>query len=432
MKKHILRITTVLTILSLSVVGCTDRGVDKPIRVQDYRETIRVACVGDSITYGSSINNRLRNSYPAQLGKMLGEKWQVRNFGVGGATLLKKGDKPYWKQKAFEGILAFNPHVVVIKLGTNDTKPQNWKFKDEFAGDYAAMIERFAALPSKPRVWLCYPVPAYPERWGISDATIKNEVIPLIAGVARREHVPIINLYTPLSGRPGLFPDLIHPNAEGAHLIAKEVYVALTGSIWTGGYEEAPLPRVLIIGDSISIGYFKPLQKLLEGKAIVEHNAGNAAHTANGLAKLDEWLGDTRWDVIHFNHGLHDLKYVDEQGKNTPVEKGKPQIPIEQYEKNLDELVTRLEKTGARLIFATTTPVPDGTGIRVKGDAEKYNVPAERVMNKHGVTIDDLYSFALPRLGEIQQPQNVHFTQAGSELLAKQVADCILKALDDQ
>lgn len=190
-------------------------------------------------------------------------------------------------------------------------------------------------------------------------------------------------------------------------------------------------PRILIIGDSISIGYFKPLQKLLEGKAVVEHNAGNAADTANGLANLDKWLGDTRWDVIHFNHGLHDLKYVDEQGRNTAVEKGRQKIPIDQYEKNLDELVRRLKKTGAKLIFATTTPVPDGTGFRVKGDAQKYNVAAERVMKKHRVMIDDLYSYSLPRLGEIQSPQNVHFTEAGSELLAEQVANSILKALDD-
>jgi lysophospholipase L1-like esterase len=189
--------------------------------------------------------------------------------------------------------------------------------------------------------------------------------------------------------------------------------------------------HVLVIGDSISIGYFKPLQKLLEGKAVVQHNPGNAAHTANGLAKLDEWLGDAHWDVIHFNFGLHDLKYIDEQGRNASVEKGRQQIPINQYERNLDEIVRRLKKTGAKLIFATTTPIPDGTGFRVKGDAKKYNVAAERVMKKYGVTIDDLYSFALPRLSEIQRPQNVHFTEAGSELLAQQVANSILKALDN-
>lgn len=189
-------------------------------------------------------------------------------------------------------------------------------------------------------------------------------------------------------------------------------------------------PRVLIVGDSISIGYFKPLQKLLEGKAVVRHNPGNAAHTANGLAKLDEWLGDTHWDVVHFNHGLHDLKYVDERGGNASVDKGRQQIPIDQYERNLDEIVRRLKKTGAKLIFATTTPVPDGTGNRVKDDAKKYNAAAERVMRKHGIIINDLYSFALPRLDEIQRPKNVHFTEAGSELLAQQVAKSILKALN--
>jgi len=123
-------------------------------------------------------------------------------------------------------------------------------------------------------------------------------------------------------------------------------------------------------------------------------------------------------------------KYVDENGKNVPVEKGRSQIPIEQYEKNLDELVKRLKKSGAELIFATTTPVPDGTGIRVKGDAKKYNVAAQRVMKKHGVTVNDLYSFAMPRLTKIQRPQNVHFNQTGSFLLGERVAAAILDKLE--
>lgn len=190
--------------------------------------------------------------------------------------------------------------------------------------------------------------------------------------------------------------------------------------------------RVLIIGDSISIGYFKPVQEMLAGRAIVEHNPGNAAHTANGLARLDEWLGDTKWDVIHFNHGLHDLKYIDENGRNVSAEKGHQQIPIDQYERNLDEIVTRLEKTGAKLIFANTTPVPDGTGFRVKGDAQKYNVVAEKVMQKHGVPVNDLYSFAMARLDEIQRPVNVHFTPEGSRLLGEQVVKVILDVLDEQ
>jgi acyl-CoA thioesterase-1 len=442
MSKRVLRIFAALIIFSLPSLSCTryDRG--KPIRVEDYTQTIRVACIGDSITYGYSIKNRIKDCYPAQLGRMLGENgtprgvshrgWEVRNFGVSGATLLKKGDLPYWNQQAFKDALAYNPNVVIIKLGTNDTKPQNWKYKDKFAADYCDMIDRFAELPSKPRIWICEPVPAYGERWGISETIIKNEVIPLIDRIARSKHVSVIDLYDPLSGKPELFPDQIHPNAEGAYDIAKVIYAVLTGKTWTGEFEPTPLPKVLIIGDSISIGYFKPLQEQLKDIAVVTHNEGNAQHTAYGLKKLDEWLGDTRWDVIHFNFGLHDLKYVDERGRNTSIETGKQQIPIDRYEQNLDKIVTRLKKTGAKLIFATTTPVPDGTGFRAKGDAAIYNRAAEKVMKKYGVQIDDLYSFALPRLKEIQQEHNVHFNQKGYEQLAEQVAKSIIKALESQ
>jgi len=432
MSKHALRIIAAIVIFSLPTLSCTRYDSGKPIRVEDSRETIRIACIGDSITFGASIKNRTRDCYPAQLGRMLGEKWQIRNFGVSGATLLKKGDLPYWNQQAFKDALAYNPNVIIIKLGTNDTKPQNWKYKDQFATDYADMIDYFAKLPSKPRIWICQPVPAYGERWGISDTLIKNEAIPLINQVAHSKHVPIIDLYGPLSDKPELFPDQIHPNAEGAHGIAAEIYAVLTGRPWTGKFEPAPLLQVLIIGDSISIGYFKPLQNRLKDVAVVSHNPGNAQHTANGLKMLNEWLGDTRWDVIHFNYGLHDLKYIDARGRNTSVETGKQQIPIDQYEQNLDEMVKRLKKTGAKLIFATTTPVPDGTEIRAKGDAVTYNRAAEKVMKQHGVQIDDLYSFALPRLKEIQREQNVHFNPKGSELLAEQVAKSILKALEDQ
>jgi lysophospholipase L1-like esterase len=431
MKKPALRIILALVALCLSAVSCTTHDSNRPICVDNYCDTIRVACVGDSITYGSSIKFRIRDCYPAQLDRMLGDKWETRNFGVGGATMLKKGDKPYWKQQAFEDALAFNPYVVIIKLGTNDTKPQNWKFRKEFAADYIGMIDHFANLPNNPRIWICYPVPAYPARWGISDSRIKNEVVPLIEQVARKKHVPVIDLYEPLSNKPELFPDLIHPNAEGARLIAKEIYKALTGLEWTDKKSEI-MPQVLIIGDSISIGYFNPVKQLLKGRAIVHHNPGNAQHTANGLKRLQEWLGETQWDVIHFNHGLHDLKYVDEQGKNTSVDKGRQQIPIDQYEKNLEELVRELKKTGAKLIFANTTPVPEGTGIRVKGDAKRYNLVAERIMKKHGILINDLYSFALPRLEEIQRKQNVHFNERGSNLLAEQVANIILKAIEGQ
>jgi lysophospholipase L1-like esterase len=428
MNKHLPKILAVWLTCILLIPGCN---VSTSIPVQKYQETIRVACVGDSITYGSSIKYRLRDAYPAQLGRMLGPRWETRNFGVGGATLLKKGDKPYWQQQPFQDALTYNPHVVIIKLGTNDTKPQNWKHKEDFVSDYKDMIDIFAGLSTHPSIWICRPVPAYPARWGISDEVIKNGVIPLVNQVASEKAVGLIDLYQPLSDKPEFFPDQIHPNAAGAQVMARVIYQALTGKKLTGAKHVSTLPQVMIIGDSISIGYFKPTQQLLQGKADVYHNPGNAQHTAHGLKNLNAWLAGSHWDVIHFNHGLHDLKYVNDRGKNVPVAQGHPQIPLDQYEKNLEELVKRLKKTGAKLIFATTTPVPEGTGIRVKGDAQKYNEVALKVMKKHHVTVNDLYAYALPRLAEIQRPQNVHFHPEGSKRLAEQVAQSIIKKLNE-
>ena len=189
----------------------------------------RIACVGDSITYGAAIKDRAKNCYPAQLGRMLGDTFEVRNFGVNGATLLKKGDKPYWKLKAFADAHDFQPEVVVIKLGTNDSKPHNWKHKEEYVADYVALIESFRKLASKPTVWVCYPVPAYPGRWGITDKVMKEEVMPRIDEVAKKTGCKIIDLYAALSDKKEMFPDSVHPNAKGATLIAKAVSSVITG-----------------------------------------------------------------------------------------------------------------------------------------------------------------------------------------------------------
>ena len=182
------------------------------------------------------------------------------------------------------------------------------------------------------------------------------------------------------------------------------------------------LPRVLLIGDSISIGYTVPVRNLLKGKANVHRIPTNGGPTTNGLANLKEWLGDGKWDVIHFNWGLHDLKFMPE---------GKRQVEPEAYEKNLRELVRQLKATGAKLIWASTTPVPDGdlNPPRKNADVLAYNAIARKIMAANGVAVDDLYSFALPQLAEIQQPVNVHFTPQGSAALAKQVAASIVLAL---
>ena len=187
-----------------------------------------------------------------------------------------------------------------------------------------------------------------------------------------------------------------------------------------------PLPRALIIGDSISMGYTPPTKKLLAGKVDLHRIPVNGGPTSRGLQELDNWLGRGNWDIIHFNWGLHDMKHV-KQGKLDLA--GRQQVAPKQYEQNLRQLVKRLNATGAKLIWASTTPVPAGAGGRRPEDAPLYNAIAGKIMKVNDVAVNDLYAFALPRLGRIQQPRNVHFLRAGSQALAVRVAAAILEAV---
>jgi len=188
----------------------------------------RIACVGDSITYGAAIRDRANHCYPKVLGDLLGNSYTVRNYGVNGATLLKNGDRPYWKLGAFKQATDFGPNVVILKLGTNDTKPQNWgKAGEEYEADLRAMVIHFKSLPTKPTIYLCLPAPVYQTRWGINDKTVKEGVIPVIRKVAKDEGLTVIDLYQALSGKPALFPDKIHPNAAGAKLMAQTIHTVL-------------------------------------------------------------------------------------------------------------------------------------------------------------------------------------------------------------
>ena len=196
--------------------------------------------------------------------------------------------------------------------------------------------------------------------------------------------------------------------------------------------DQEGLPRVLLIGDSISIGYTVPVRELLKGKANVHRPSTNCGPTSRGVSGMDQWLGKGKWDVIHFNWGLHDLKYLGPNGENLADPKAADshqQIPPAEYEKNLQLLVKRMKKTGARLIWCTTTPVPSGAKGRVVGDSVKYNQIALRVMKEHGIAIDDLYGFSIGKLEKIQRPANVHFTPEGSRMLAEQVVKSISRQL---
>jgi len=184
----------------------------------------KVACVGNSITAGVGVEDPLTTAYPAELQRMLGSGWEVRNFGVSGRTLLRHGDYPYWNEPAFEEAKSFSPDLVIIKLGTNDSKPWNWKFSGEFTANLRELVASFRALPSHPRIFLCTPVPAFPGDWGISDSVVRDGVVPIVKQVARESGSTLVDLYGALAGKPAYFPDKVHPNEEGALAMAWEIY----------------------------------------------------------------------------------------------------------------------------------------------------------------------------------------------------------------
>ena len=182
------------------------------------------------------------------------------------------------------------------------------------------------------------------------------------------------------------------------------------------------LPRILLIGDSISIGYTREVRRRFAGRANVHRPPDNCGPTLFGLEQLDGWLGSGRWDVIYFNFGLHDLKFMDASGTYiVPGPKDRPLASPAEYADNLRQIVVRLRRTGARLVFANTTPVPGGTVGRVEGSERAYNAAAEQVMRAAGVTIDGLHAFAVAH-PQLQRPHNVHFTPEGCEALADHVA----------
>lgn len=199
--------------------------------------------------------------------------------------------------------------------------------------------------------------------------------------------------------------------------------------------DDPKLPRVLLIGDSISIGYTLNVREMLKGKANVHRPPTNCGPTTKGIKEIDKWLGGKSWDVIHFNWGLHDLKYMGPNGRNLadPQAAGShQQVPPAEYKKNLRKLVARLKKSGTTLIWRSTTPVPEGAKGRVVGDSSKYNEIAAKIMKEGGIVVDDMYAYSKPRLKQIQLPANVHFTKQGSKELAKEVVKSIKAALAKQ
>ncbi|MCA9144834.1 MAG: SGNH/GDSL hydrolase family protein [Planctomycetaceae bacterium] len=196
--------------------------------------------------------------------------------------------------------------------------------------------------------------------------------------------------------------------------IHKRQKVAGQSNAWDFVVDDPKLPRVLLIGDSVSRGYTQSVRKALAGKANVHRAPANCGPTSLGMKKIDVWLGDGKWDVIHFNFGIHD--------RNTP---------LAEYCQRLETLVERMKATGAKLIWASTTPIPDDVAKKqTAASIIERNEAAAAIMAKHKVAVDDLFTAITPHLATMQNPNDVHFNASGYEFLGQRVADAITETLE--
>ncbi len=207
---------------------------------------------------------------------------------------------------------------------------------------------------------------------------------------------------------------VLQENLGGFYLpLHKRDKIAGRSNAWDFVQDDPKLPRVLLIGDSVSRGYTQAVRKALAGKVNVHRAPANCGRTALGIEKMDVWLGDGKWKVIHFNFGIHDRA-----------------TPIADYTQRLEQLIERMKKTGAKLIWAATTPIPDDPAHKqTAASIVERNAAAAELMKKQGVAINDLFSFITPHLAKVQPPKDVHFNGEGYDLLGKQVATAIQSAL---
>lgn len=211
------------------------------VLVSQAQEKIKVACVGNSITANAKVEDGKK--YPDVLQKMLGDTYEVKNYGLGGRTLLKKGNRPYWNEAKYNEVKEWQPDVVIIKLGTNDSKLVNWQYKNDFLDNYVEFINSFEQLKSNPKIFICYPLPSYEkdsdvlssaaakDSSKISGVVIKNEILPLIDKISKKTNTQLIDLYTPFVGKSSFLYDGVHPNADGTALMAQVIYTDLFKSV---------------------------------------------------------------------------------------------------------------------------------------------------------------------------------------------------------
>ena len=249
---------------------------------------VRVACVGDSVTFGMRVENREQNCYPARLQALFGEGYDVRNFGHSGTTLLSKGHTPYIGVDEYRDAIDFKADIVIIHLGLNDTDPRDWpEFGDEFVDDYLSLIDDFRKANPDCKVYICRMTPIFHSHWRFKAGTCDwyRQEQDAIEDVARIAGTPLIDLQAALYSRPDLMPDALHPNAEGAAILARTVYAALTGNY--GGLQ---MPAVY--SDNMVLQCGRPLR--IAGQA----DAGEKVSVKLGKQKASATAGfDGRWEV---------------------------------------------------------------------------------------------------------------------------------------
>ena len=342
-----------------------------PIDPGVFKRSIRVACVGDSITQGVKLPQGM--TYPEQLQKMLGSPWIVKNFGKSGRTLLKQGDHPYSNESIYQDALQFAPDAVIIKLGTNDTKPQNWKHIADFKNDYRALVESFRLRPEKPRIYICTPCPVVGAgSFDINNAGVVEEV-GWVKELAAELNVGLVDMNATFAGKSELLPDKVHPNAEGATLLAGTVYFALTGKVPTTTTKTDRLGwwREARFGMFIHWGVYSALAGEWRGNKV----EGYAEHIQR-IAKINR---DT---------------YLEEVVK-----------PFNPSSFNADEWVRAAKETGMGYIIITAMH-HDGVAM-FDSKADDYNVvkssafgrdplrELKTACDKHGIKLGVYYSHAI-------------------------------------
>ncbi len=395
---------------------------------ETVKKAIRVACVGDSLTSGFKMVKPELNAYPAQLGKLLGDGYEVKGFAEPGRTALQKAERPLWKEKVFADAMAWNPDMVVICLGTNDSWPAIWaKIGGEFDGDLRAMIDTFVKLPSHPKIYLCVPTPLYLDKIPEQQKIMTDEVNPTIRKVAKETGCKLIDFYTPLLGKAELFQaDKVHPLPTAGAAMAQIVADSI---VWLPLKEK---DVVVCLGDSITDGNTYPqiiMQAMKEaGKPatpFVDSGIGGN-NIVQMAARFDRDIAVLKPTVVTFNAGTNDAFSFES-----------PEI----FEKKLREIVAKTKAINAKMVFITPSPINPNPNAdekiaqknREKATAAealgaKYAEIMHKIAAEEGYPVAETYALLNKERTagkEIMTGDGIHPNYYGQLLFARSIMDVI-------